>query len=331
MHRSPRIRPDYADTVIPSNIAPLNFCVEEPGTRYYVKISSARGEAIEVASAKPQIVIPLREWKRLLGENRGRQLRFDVYAGGPDGSWRRFETITNTIAHEDIDAYLVYRLMNVLYNYYTKMKMYQRNLETHDESLILDNMSFGGGCMNCHTFFDNRTEKMIIQMRGGPGDCGSGMILIQDGVVSKVDTRTRFNAGLAAFASWHPSGRALAFSTNKVRQFFHSARTEVREGIDLRSDLALYVLDSHAVTSTAGISDPGRLETWPAWSPDGQHLYFCSAPLLWSEAEETPPQRYGQVKYDLMRIGYDVKTRSWRELETVLSASQTGLSITLPS
>ncbi|MCK4284398.1 MAG: hypothetical protein KAX44_08785, partial [Candidatus Brocadiae bacterium] len=44
--RPPHIRPDYADTVIPPNIAPLNFCVAEPGVEYHVKIHSMRGEPI---------------------------------------------------------------------------------------------------------------------------------------------------------------------------------------------------------------------------------------------------------------------------------------------
>jgi len=35
--RAPGIRPDYAGTVVPPNIAPLNFIVEEPGEQYVVE------------------------------------------------------------------------------------------------------------------------------------------------------------------------------------------------------------------------------------------------------------------------------------------------------
>ena len=44
--RLPRIRPDCAGIVIPPNIAPLNFVVDEPGVRYYVEIRSERGEPL---------------------------------------------------------------------------------------------------------------------------------------------------------------------------------------------------------------------------------------------------------------------------------------------
>ena len=40
------IHPDYTDIVIPPNIAPLNFVVDEPGTAYGVRVRSVRGEEI---------------------------------------------------------------------------------------------------------------------------------------------------------------------------------------------------------------------------------------------------------------------------------------------
>ena len=46
LDRPPAIRPDYSHTVIPPNIAPLNFVVEEPGTDYLVRIHAPRGEAM---------------------------------------------------------------------------------------------------------------------------------------------------------------------------------------------------------------------------------------------------------------------------------------------
>ncbi|MBN2313576.1 MAG: PD40 domain-containing protein, partial [Sedimentisphaerales bacterium] len=66
------------------------------------------------------------------------------------------------------------------------------------------------------------------------------------------------------------------------------------------------------------------------WTPDGKVLYFCSAPLLWTNKETLPPERYRDVKYDLMRIRYDIETDRWGDLETVLSANDTGQSILLP-
>jgi Tol biopolymer transport system component len=78
------------------------------------------------------------------------------------------------------------------------------------------------------------------------------------------------------------------------------------------------------------LSDKNRLETYPTWTPDGQWLYFCSGPILWTDRNTVPPENYDKLKYDLCRIHYDGRTGSWGDVETVLSANETGLSIMLP-
>ena len=77
--RPARIRPDYCDTVIPPNIAPLNFIVQEEGSHYCVKIYSKKGRTIEVFSQSPKIVIPQKPWHRLLDLNKTEELYFDIY------------------------------------------------------------------------------------------------------------------------------------------------------------------------------------------------------------------------------------------------------------
>ena len=327
LHRPPHIRPDYAGCVVPPNIAPLNFLVEEPGAEYHVRISSKRGESIEISSGTPSIVIPLRPWKELLAANRGEELRVDVYVMPQGGRWQKFESVSNTIAKEEIDGYLVYRLIHPLYVNFVNMSLCQRNLENYDESVLLDNYDFGRAhCMNCHTFLNNQSGRMLLQVRGPNG----GMLMERGGELTKVDARTKLTPAAIGFASWHPSGRVIAYSMNKVRQVFHSARTEVRDGVDADSHLALFWVDSNTVTSTPKIAQPDQLETWPTWSPDGRYLYFCRAPRPWAEVKDLSPQNYDKVKYDLARIRFDMDTGAWGEVETVLSAKDTGLSITLP-
>jgi hypothetical protein len=327
VNRPPHIRPDYAGCVIPPNIAPLNFLVEEPGAEYYVRISSKRGEDIEISGPAPGIVIPLKPWKKLLAANRGEELHFDVCAMPRGGRWQRFESVSNTIAREEIDGYLVYRLIPPLYNNYSEMSICQRNLQDYDESVLLDNTDFGAShCMNCHTFLNNKGDNMLLQVRGP----NQGMLLERNGALTKVDTRTKSKASPAGFASWHPSGRVIAFSVNKVRQFFHNARTEVRDCIDMNSSLELYWVDTNTMTSIPKLAQPNQLDTWPAWSADGRYLYFCRAPKSWTDTEKVPPVNYEKVKYDLLRIGFDVETGVWGDVETVLSSRDTGLSITQP-
>jgi len=321
VNKIPVIRPDYTDTVIPPNIAPLNFAVKDQAGQYYVKIYSTKGGSIDLFSKTGRIVIPIRQWKKLLSANRGQKLYFDIYAKDKATRWVRFKTITNRIASEDIDGFLVYRKIYPVHGGWDKMGIYQRNLENFDESVVLHNRFHEGVCLNCHTFWRNHPDKMLIGIRSAK--YGSSALLVENGLVNKVGTKF-------TYVSWHPTGRLAAYSVNKVNQFFHTARNEVRGVIDMDSLLAYYLVDSRTVKTSPNLSKKNRLETYPAWSPDGRYLYFCSAPMLWSDRNKIPPERYDEVKYDLLRISYDLNSDKWGQLETILSAQDTSLSILQP-
>jgi len=327
--RPARISPDYSDVVIPPNIAPLNFLIQEQGLQYFVRIYANEGEPIEVHSKTPKIVIPEKQWHKLLSLNRGAQLSFDIYVKPqalPSSSevqtqrWQRFEPITIRISNEKIDGFLVYRRIRPGHSTWREMGIYQRNLHSFDESLILNNGYYKDGCLNCHTFCNNRTDKMLIGIRSAV--YGSSALLIEANTVSKIGTKF-------GYSSWHPSGRVAAYSINNVVLFFHSATGEVRDVLDLDSLLAYYLVDSEKVKTSPILAQKDRLETYPTWSADGRYLYFCSAPLTWEERDEIPEQ-YDKIKYDLVRIPYDLERDEWGELEAVLSADKTGLSILLP-
>ena len=319
--RPAEISPDYSGMIIPPNIAPLNFVVREAGSGYFVKIHCARGEAIEIFSRSPRIRIPLRRWQSLLKGNRGDKLFFDVYVKGEDSRWNRYETIANTIAQEAIDGHIAYRLIKPIYAAWNNIGVYQRNLENYDESVVLHGSSFGNACVNCHSFLNNQPDNMFIGIRSGT--YGSSAILAENVSAKKVGTRFGYTA-------WHPSGRLVAYSMNKVTQFFHTTGTEVRDVVDLDSSVVYYPIGSKSVKTVPGACEKLQLETYPTWSPDGRYLYYCSAPMLWTDREAVPPKHYDKVRYSLKRIGYDLETDAWGEPETVLSAAETGLSILLP-
>jgi dipeptidyl aminopeptidase/acylaminoacyl peptidase len=208
-------------------------------------------------------------------------------------------------------------------------------VQTYDESVVVSNQSFGsgGGCVNCHTFAPNHPDQMILHSRGtGELSAQSGMVVIRQGRVTKVDTRTliqnaesdrgRVKKSLAGYIAWHPNGRLAAYAAGDMFQFFHTVG-ENRDVFNRESDLALYHADSNTVTTAPQISAPDRVETFPAWSPDGRYLYFCGTDPL-------PAERYRDVRYDLMRISYDPDSQRWGEVEPVLLAKDTGLSIAEP-
>jgi hypothetical protein len=327
--RPAKVQPDYAGSVIPPNIAPLNFVIKQKGAGYFVRIYSEKGNPIEIFSKKPTILIPKRPWHELLDLNRGRQLNMDVYVGSGAGAssskgenirWSRFQTLTARIAPEDIDTFLVYRKIRPAHGTWRDMGIYQRNLSSFSESVILDNGYFKHGCVNCHAFCGNRAEKMLLGIRSAV--YGSSALLVEGDKVRKIGTKF-------GYTSWHPSGRVAAFSVNKVRQLFHSAASEVRDVMDFDSVMVYYLVDSKTVKTAPNLARKDRLETYPTWSPDGRYLYFCSAPVTWSD-KTVVPESYDQIKYGLVRTGYDLDHDQWGPLESVLSAEDTSLSILLP-
>jgi hypothetical protein len=318
----PRISPDYSDIVIPANIAPINFRILEKGQQYFVKVHTGSNKAIEIFSKTGQVRIPPSQWRALLESDKGNKIFFDIYAMDAEQKWRKFCSITNTIAEDDIDGYVAYRRMKPIYNWWKGIGIYQRNLANYNESLVMHGRSFEEGCLNCHSFIGNNPDTMTIGLRSAT--YGSSTLLARNGTVKKIGSKWGYTA-------WHPSGKLVAYSINKVRQFFHTGRMEVRDVVDLDSALVCYFVEERKAISPTQLSDKNRLETYPAWSPDGKYLYFCSAPVLWKDRNTVPPENFDKLKYDLCRISFDVASNSWGQVEIVLSAEETGLSILLPS
>ncbi|MFB0554983.1 MAG: TolB family protein [Phycisphaerae bacterium] len=324
IERQPAITPDYTEITLPPNIAPTNFIIKEKATAYYVQISSENGENIDIFSRTPNIRIPTKPWKKLLNQNREKSLLITVFIKDNNSKWGRFTPIENEIAKENIETHLVYRLMKPTYIYWDKLGIYQRDLSSYDERPIVLNRTMGKNCINCHSFHNYNPDRMIFHMRAGA--VGTSMILAYDNEIHKVDTSTSFNHA-TAYRSWHPNGKVIAFSSNIVRQVFHSVGGSL-DVYDRASDLLLYNVITKTITTSPKISTSERLETYPEWSPDGEYLYFCSSPGLdIYDKDEHPLQK---MKYDLMRISYDIEKDLWGDIEAVLMASELGLSVAHP-
>jgi Tol biopolymer transport system component len=151
----------------------------------------------------------------------------------------------------------------------------------------------------------------------------SGVIFVDGEKVKRIGAKF-------GYASWHPGGKMVAFADMKVHQFFHTARPEIRDVIDMASCIAVFDVEQEKMRRIPDLIGANSLETYPSWAPDGKTLYFCSAKRPWGDSAQVPPPGYDRVRYSLCRISFDGKTRSWHSPEVVLSAEQTGRSMVLP-
>jgi hypothetical protein len=198
------------------------------------------------------------------------------------------------------------------------MGIYQRNLENFDEKPILENKSFGYGCLNCHSFSNNDPNNMMIHIRGIHG----GTVISHKGKLTKVDTKTKYTLSAGAYPCWHPDGKHIAFSVNNINQFFCSGETRI-EVSDLFSDLIVYDVEKNTITTSPKVSSSSR-ENLPVWSSDGKYIYYISAPV----ATNVIDRNY--AKYDLMRIAFDVSTNVWGSVDTIIPSKKIGKSISFP-
>ncbi len=255
----------------------------------------------------------------------------DIYVKGDDGHWTRFESIENDVAREKIDSHLVYRLMGPLCNMYRNIGIYRRNLESYDESPVLTNDSFGG-CVNCHSFVNNRPNLFALQVRPQPGEkqVEAGMIVGRNGQAVRLKTQSEAAPKQSSYIAWHPSGSVIAFSMSKTKQLFHGAGAELRDAYDIESHLAVMNVESGAVYTTLDFADPDRLSNFPSWSADGKVLYYCSAKMSWGPNKPPAIEDLMKIKYDLMSVRCDIEKGTLSRPRMVLAAADAGMSICEP-
>ncbi|MDR1259638.1 MAG: hypothetical protein LBK65_10265 [Tannerellaceae bacterium] len=318
----PVIFPDYAGVTVPATIAPLNFRVESADyAAIHAVIEGSRSGRIEARGGRRAAVsIPPGEWKRLLADNTGSDLSVTVSLRQP-GGWISYRPFAIHVSGYPADYGLVYRLIPPAYEVYGKMGIYQRDLSDFTQTALLENTLIPGNCVNCHSFRQGRPEQMSLHIRGPY----NATVLTSDGGVDLYDTKTEQTIANCVYPYWHPSGGYIAYSVNETRQVFHEQRDKRIEVVDARSDVVVYDIGKNELLSCPQITSQDAFETFPAFSPDGRTLYFCSA------AARVIPEEYDQVRYDLCSIAFDPESGTFgQEVDTLVRAAATGKSVSFP-
>lgn len=324
--------PDYRDIVIPPNIAPLNVQVKNAGSAYAASITGKKGEIIVNADADGKLQIDTTEWRQLLSENKGGELRVAIYAEQEAG-WVKFPEYAITVAQEDIDPYLSYRLIEPSYELYRQLGIYQRNLTNFTEKPIYENNrtydADNNHCVNCHNYQNYSTEHMLFHVRANHG----GTIFIDNGKARKMNMKCDSVLSNCVYPSWHPKKNWVVFSSNLTGQAFHTIDKQKIEVLDYGSDLVFFDADNGTLTNI--IKGKEAMETFPNWAPDGSRVFYCSAatPFLTDLPDSVHSDallaRYDSIRYNLMSIPFDEQTRTFGE-PVVEVKCDSASSITLP-
>lgn len=310
--------PDYRETTIPWNIAPLNFRLTEPAEA--IAVLSGRESRIQVDAEKGSFQIPQKKWRALMETSAGDIIKVEIYIR-KDNGWFRYAPFSIRVAKEKIDPYLVYRRIAPGYRMWNEMGIYQRNLENFTETTFLSNKQTNNNCINCHSFCMQNPDRMLFHQR----NLHAGTYILTDGKIEKLETQTEQTLSALVYPSWHPSGRYVAFSTNDTKQDFHLSDANRIEVFDNKSDVVVYDVEKHEIVTAPFLSSEANLETFPTFSADGKRLFFCSAP------SHLMPESYRDIKYNLLSIAFDPKTCSFGQtVDTLYNAGQEGGSVKFP-
>ena len=317
----PQITPDYIGVTIPSDIAPLNFYIEDEEVDLMdVVISSKNGD--ELHANGDYADFDMDEWHSLTQQNRGDSLQVTV-AVKKGGQWTAYKPFPIYISNDSLGEWgVTYRLIPPGYETYGSMGLYQRNLSNFEQMPIIENKHVDSDCMNCHT--PNRTDpaQFTFHVRGEHG----ATVVRKGQQVEVLIPRNEELGGSMVYPFWHPSGRYIAYSTNQTHQNFYQLRDRKVEVYDDQSDIIIYDTESHEILLHRIVATDDHLENYPVFSPDGTSLYFCSAnkiDSIWTQ--------YRDVRYNICRTDFDAATGLIGEsVDTIVNARLLGKSANMP-
>lgn len=316
----PAIYPDYIGVTIPDGIAPMDFNIADDAVECVdVVVKGSKGG--EIHSNGGYADFDIDDWHALTKQNKGGKLTFTVCVE-KDGKWTRYKDFDMTISPYSLDDWgLTYRRIAPGYEVYGHMGIYQRDLSSFDESAIFDNIAVPGACVNCHTPNKTNPDQFTFHIRGDHG----ATLVHRNGSEELLKAKNDSIHGSMVYPYWHPSGKYCAYSTNNTHQSFHSVRNERIEVFDQSSDVFVYNPSKHELLLDTLLMTKDHYETYPAFSPDGRTLYFCS-----SNAEPIP-SGYKDIKYNICKIAFNPDNGTYGDhVDTIFNARAMGKSAIHP-
>ena len=328
VNETPHIYPDYVDVMVPPNIAPLNFLVDD--VEDVVAEIKSQASRVTFGGKKNKMQIDEKEWHELLAEAKGKSLSVRVYTK-KDGKWLAYKPFSIDVAEEDIDPYVSFRVLPPTFVGYDELSIRQRNLTNFEETTIYNNRQISHGlegqCINCHSYQNYGTSNMMFHTRMQ----NPGTMIVSDGELIFVNLQADGMISAAAYNSWHPHLPIIAFSTDHTMQSFHTRDITKVEVMESASDLVIYDVKKNRVQVV--LNDSTEWELFPSWSPDGKYLYYCSAHYEYQQGYEDTDEllkNYKQLQYNLYRLSFDADSMAFGEPELIYDARSKNRSAVQP-
>lgn len=335
----PSISPDYVDVVVPPNIAPLNYMIDEEGVEDCVARYSFGSTSMTFGQGK-EVIVEESDWKEMLKAAKGDKITVELFAK-KNGQWSKYAPFEIEVANESIDSYISYRLIPPSYSTFEQLFICQRNLETFEEKEIYNNLmlddNVSGHCINCHAYQNYRTDRMQFHVRADHG----GTVIFDKGKIKKVNLKRDETISAGVYPAWHPTLNIIAYSMNKTFQNFHTTLVNKVEVEDSQAGMMLYDVEKDKVHVIC--NEPDKLNAFPTWSPDGKYLYYTSAHFVYNDSLEIAQasnediamqheitRRYKDVHYDIVRRTFNADDLSFGEEEMVWIVSSENHSLTVP-
>ena len=313
----PAIWPDYVDVTIPAGIAPLCFNFQDKDIdRLYVSIRGEKGGELEASGDWADLDED--DWRNLTQQNIGADLIVSV-STKKGGQWTQWRDFAIHVSPYPLDDYgLTYRRIPPGYEVGGNIGIYERDLHSFSERPLLTESDLPGRCFNCHTPNRTNPKELTLQIRGE----GGGTLVQKNSQQRWLNTKTDSTRAAGSYAYWHPSGRYCAYAVNAVHQsFFTGAEGRIEAWHSFSDVVVLDTETDELLLSPLLLTDD--LEIFPAFSPDGQWLYYSTSRPCHVPAE------YEKVKCSICRIGFDAQAgRFGEQADTLVFADSIGRSAT---
>ena len=319
--REPVLEPDYSGVTIPYNIAPMNFLISEEGKSFKIVATNSNGLNLSVRSSDGIVRFPQKAWGKFISESRGGTIQISVISEERQRKAVIFDPVTIFVVNDPIDPYICYRLLYPGYESWGEMKIVQRSTGDFMESSVIENQLLEDNCVNCHSFNQNNPGRFLLHIRGSK----AGTYFVDGNKITRRELRTQEMFANAVYPSWHPSGKFVAFSSNKIIQAIHMRPEKDNEFYDIYSSLVLYDIEKNEISDCAESDTIKYMETFPCWSPAGDFIYYCRTGQVQDGFD------FRQTRYDLAMMPFDQGNGKFGKPEIIFNALAVNKSASLPA